>query len=181
MKAILFIDRLIARIAGWLLVLVLSLMIIMSFGQVVLRDFFGSSIAWGDILLRHLVLWLGFLGATIATGDDRHIKVDFLTKFIPGKLQKIFSIFTSLFAALICYFLLNASVSFIQIGIDPNSTLILNLPTWYFVVIIPVGYGLMAFRFVVVALRRTVEIIRGDWSIQTQSKADSLSTEKASV
>jgi C4-dicarboxylate transporter DctQ subunit len=179
MKALLFVDRIIARIAGWLLVLVLSAMIVMSFGQVALRNFFGTSIEWGDILLRHLVLWLGFLGATIATGDDRHIKVDFLTKFIPAKPQKILSILTSLFAGVICYFLLNAAISFIQIGIDPDSTLILNLPTWYFVVIIPVGYGLMAFRFVVVALKRTVEIIRGDWTIS--QKVDPSLTEKASV
>jgi len=165
-KLLALIDNGIAKIAGWILVAVLSLMIIMSFGQVLLRNFFGTSIEWGDILLRHLVLWLGFLGATIATGEERHIKVDFLAKFIPPKLQKIFAILTSLFAALVCYFLLRAGMVFIDVGIDPKSILFLNIPIWYFVVIIPVGYGLMAFRFFVIAVQWSVEISQGNWTIK---------------
>lgn len=169
MKFLLLIDKGIAKLAGWILVFVLSVMIVMSFGQVLLRNFFETSIGWGDIFLRHLVLWLGFLGATIATGENRHIKVDFLAKFIPNKLQKIFAILTSLFAAAVCYLLLRAALVFINIGIDPHSILILNLPTWYFVIIIPIGYGLMAFRFVVVALEWLVEVARGNWAMKARA------------
>jgi TRAP-type C4-dicarboxylate transport system permease small subunit len=149
-----------------MLVLALSVMIVMSFSQVVLRDVFGTSIEWGDILLRHLVLWLGFLGATIATGENRHIKVDFLTKLLPSRLQKPFAVATSLFAAYICILLLYASVIFIQDGLTPGSTLIFNLPTAWFVIIIPVGYGLMAFRFIVLVVGWIVEMVHGNWMMK---------------
>jgi Na+/H+ antiporter NhaA len=35
--------------------------------------------------------------------------------------------------------------------------------------IIPVGYGLMAFRFIVVAMERTSEMIRGKWSLKASA------------
>ena len=66
-------------------------MIIMAFGQVVLRNFFHTSIEWGDVFLRHLVLWLGFLGAVIATGEGRHLKIEFINKLVAGAVhEKLF-------------------------------------------------------------------------------------------
>ncbi len=169
MKILRAIDAAIARLAGWILVLVLSVMVVMAFGQVLLRNVFGTSIVWGDILLRHLVLWVGFLGATIATGEGRHIKVELLTKFVPPKAQKILGILAALFSAVICALLLQASIVFIDIGIDPGSTLILNIPTTYFVVIIPIGFGLMAFRFLVVAIGHSAEALRGEWGMEVSA------------
>ncbi len=166
MKFLLAIDSAIARIAGWILVLVLSVMVVLAFGQVLLRNVFGTGIVWGDILLRHLVLWLGFLGATVATGEGRHIKVELLTKFVPPKAQKILGILAALFSTVICALLLQASLVFIDIGLDPGSKLILNIPTVFFVVIIPIGFGLMAFRFLVVAIEHTAEAVRGDWGVK---------------
>ena len=40
--------------------------------QVVLRQVFGGGILWCDTLLRHLVLWVGFLGAARAAGQHPH-------------------------------------------------------------------------------------------------------------
>ena len=71
MSILLFLDRWLARITGWLIVFFLGVMILMAFGQVVLRNVFHTGIEWGDVFLRHMVLWLGFLGATIATGEGR--------------------------------------------------------------------------------------------------------------
>jgi C4-dicarboxylate transporter, DctQ subunit len=166
MKFLRLIDRALAAVAGWFLVTTLSAMVVMSFGQLVLRNFFGTSIEWGDIFLRHLVLWLGFLGAMLATGEDRHIKVDFFTKFIPEKLRKILLVLTSLFAAYVCTLLLRAGWDFLASEIEYPTMLVAKIPTWYFITIIPVGYGLMAFRFVVLALERSLEMIRGDWSLK---------------
>ncbi len=164
MKPILFIDRWLETITGWILVALLGIMIAMAFGQVVLRNFFESSIEWGDIFLRHLVLWVGYFGAVIATGEGRHLRIEFLSKLVSDKPRKIFFIVTSLFAGIICYFLMQASVSFIELEMESESTLILDLPTWYFIIIIPAGYGLIAFRFFVRTLKWIVEILQGNWN-----------------
>jgi TRAP-type C4-dicarboxylate transport system permease small subunit len=168
MTLLLFIDRWLARITGWLIVFLLGLMIVMAFGQVVLRNFFHSGIEWGDVFLRHLVLWLGFLGAAIATGEGRHLKIEFVNKLVSERHRKIMYVITNFFAALVCYFLMRAAMAFVQFEGESASTLILNIPTTYFIIIIPVGYGLIAFRFAVRSLTWIAEMAKGDWQIKEQ-------------
>ncbi len=163
MKPILQIDKWLEKFSGWLLVALLGTMIVMAFAQVVLRNFFDSSIEWGDIFLRHLVLWVGYFGAVIATGEGRHLRIEFVSRLVPEKIRKIFFIITSMFAASICYLLMQASISFVQLEIESQAVLILDLPSWYFIVIIPIGYAMVSFRFIVRALNWSVEIINGNW------------------
>ncbi len=165
MKILLIVDKTLEKITSWLLILFLGIMIVMAFGQVVLRNFFGTSIEWGDIFLRHLVLWVGYFGAVIATGERRHLKIEFLTKIVPPKVRKIFFISTNFFASIVCYFLMQAAISFLLLEKESASLLILELPTWYFITIIPIGYGIISFRFVVHSLAWIAEIAKGNWEI----------------
>ena len=50
-----------------LLVILLTAMIVLACTQILLRNFFDSGIVWIDPLLRVMVLWLGLVGATVAT------------------------------------------------------------------------------------------------------------------
>ena len=61
---------------------------------------------------------------------------------------------------------MGAAVSFVRFEIESGSTLILNIPTTYFIIIIPIGYGVIAFRFIVRSLAWTAEIIKGDWHLK---------------
>ena len=65
-----------------LLVLLMGLIIALAFSQIILRNFLSHSIWWADPLIRHLVLWASFLGATIATRKNQHIKIDIIFRFI---------------------------------------------------------------------------------------------------
>lgn len=166
MRSLLFIDRWLEKISGWLLVFFLGIMIVMSFGQVVLRNFFDSSIEWGDVFLRHLVLWVGYFGAVIATGERRHLKIEFVTKLAPPKVRKIFFVITNFFASVVCFFLMQAAISFVQLEIESNSILILDLPSWYFIIVIPAGYAIISFRFAIHSLGWISEIVKGNWEIE---------------
>ena len=166
MSVLKWIDRWLDRISGWILIMLLGIMIVMAFGQVVLRNVFHTSIEWGDIFLRHLVLWVGFLGAVIATGQRRHLRIEFISKISPPKLRKVFFILTNLFAAVITYFLMLAAFSFVRLEMESEGNLILDIPRWYFISIIPIGYALISFRFAVHSLQWITEIIKGNWNIE---------------
>src|SRR3989304_9672211 len=99
MKILLRLDTVLTRLEGTLLVVFLSIMLVLSFVQVVLRNAFSESLLWGDILLRHLVLWIGFFGAALATSQDRHINIDALTRFLTAKLKNAAKIVTNLFGS----------------------------------------------------------------------------------
>src|SRR3989304_920029 len=149
MKILLRLDTVLTRLEGTLLVVFLSIMLVLSFVQVVLRNAFSESLLWGDILLRHLVLWIGFIGAALATSTDRHIPIDAPTRFLTPKLKNAAKIVTNLFAATVCYFLLRASVTFVENELLDQSTVYGDISSIYSQIIIPVGFGLIILHFLI--------------------------------
>ena len=149
MKILLRLDTALTRIEGALLVLFLSVMVVLSFVQVVLRNGFSESLLWGDILLRHLVLWIGFIGAALATSKDRHINIDALTRFLTPRLKTIAGILTNSFAAVVCFFLFRASLTFLNNELAEASTVFGDIPSLYSQIIIPTGFGLIVVHFVI--------------------------------
>jgi TRAP-type C4-dicarboxylate transport system permease small subunit len=142
------------------LVLVLGIMVIFAFLQVVLRNIFNEGILWGDIFLRHLVLWVGFLGASLATREKKHINIDLFSRFMSDKGKAYIRFFTNLFSVFICYLLTDASWTFVQDEKMIGTIIFTDIPAWYFQTIIPIGFFLMSFRFLALALENIVHIFR---------------------
>ena len=65
-------DRIIGHLEKVLLSVMLAAMILLAFLQIVLRNFFDTGLPWGDSLVRYLVLWVGFIGAALATNEESH-------------------------------------------------------------------------------------------------------------
>lgn len=148
------IDKALTKFEGYVLITFLFVMVVMAFLQVVLRNLFSSGILWADILLRHLLLWLGFLGAAIATSENRHINIDALRRFLSPRLRSAVEVLTDLFAAVICFMLSRASWTFVRGEIADRRTLFGDIPSWYAQIIIPVGFGLLVVHFLIRALLR---------------------------
>ena len=53
--------------------------------QVIERNVLASGLFWADELMQHMVLWLGFLGASLATREHRHLSIDVLSHFLPAR------------------------------------------------------------------------------------------------
>jgi TRAP-type C4-dicarboxylate transport system permease small subunit len=70
------INDLFFRLIELALVLMLSAMVIMVFGNVVLRYGFNDSIISSDELSRFLFVWVTFLGAILAMRENAHLGLD---------------------------------------------------------------------------------------------------------
>ena len=156
MKLFKKIDEIIAGLETGLITVILSLMIILSFGQVVLRNFFNESILWGDIFLRQMVLWVGFIGASLAARDQRHIAIDFLPNILPFSWSKPIQILTNICASVICAFLAQAAWDFVAYERESESTLFFNYPVWFFQIVLPYGFSLLTLRFILCAINSTL-------------------------
>ena len=160
MKVIEKLNLWIQRTETIVLVLVLGIMVLFAFLQVVLRNIFNEGILWGDILLRHLVLWVGFLGASLATREQKHINIDLFSRFMSDKGKLIVRFITNLFSVFICYLLADAGWTFVQDEQMMGTAIFADIPAWYFQIIIPIGFILMSFRFLVLALENIVEVFQ---------------------
>lgn len=152
MKLLQKFDTLLNKAEGGLLILLLMVMILLAFVQVVLRNAFSSGILWADILLRHLVLWIGFLGAALAASSDRHISIDALTRFLPERVKRGVNVLSHLFAAFICFLFFRAALTFIENERIDGSTVYAEIPSWYAQIIIPIGFGLLFIHFLIRAI-----------------------------
>ena len=71
------------RLAEVMLVVMLSLMVIMVFGNVVLRYGFNSGLDFSEELSRFMFIWITFLGAVIALRENAHLGLDTLVRKLP--------------------------------------------------------------------------------------------------
>ncbi|UCE03119.1 MAG: TRAP transporter small permease [Candidatus Latescibacterota bacterium] len=133
---------------GALLALLLGAMIGLSFLQIVLRNLANSGLIWIDPLLRHLVLWIGFLGAMLSTRVGRHINVDALSRFMPRSLLRVVRVTTNLLAAFVCLLLSNASLKLVRDEAAFGSTGFLGIPVWVLQIVMPIATLVMSSRFV---------------------------------
>jgi TRAP-type transport system small permease protein len=76
------------RLAEMLLVLMLTVMVIMVFGNVVLRYGFNSGLDFSEELSRFLFIWVTFLGAIIAMRQNAHLGLDTLIRVLPRAGKK---------------------------------------------------------------------------------------------
>ena len=82
------IDRF-CRLLSALMVLCLALMVVMVFGNVVLRYGFNSGITVSEELSRWLFVWMTFLGALVALRRHAHLGTDSLVARLPVVGKKI--------------------------------------------------------------------------------------------
>jgi TRAP-type C4-dicarboxylate transport system permease small subunit len=65
--------------------LMLAVMVVLVFGNVVLRYGFNSGITVSEEVSRYLFIWLTFLGAVVALHEHAHLGVDSLLNVLPRK------------------------------------------------------------------------------------------------
>lgn len=88
-----------------LLMIALALMVIMIFGNVVLRYGFNSGITESEELSRFIFVWLIFIGAFLTLRDRAHLGVNSLVRAMPFKAQRLVRIGGDIATLLCCYLL----------------------------------------------------------------------------
>ena len=147
MKILCLLDEKINRLEQILVAALLTMMILLAFSQIVLRNFFDTGIAWGDALVRYLVVWVGFVGAAIATKEGKHITIDVLSRWITGAGRSTIQAISHLSSAAVCGLLTWAGIKFIWFEAQMGGTAFFKLPVWVPELIIPVTFGLMTLRY----------------------------------
>ena len=165
-------DRLIARIEGWLIVVFLGLMVTLTFIQVILRDLFTfSHIQWANIVMglmdwtepmvRLFVLWLTFLGASLLTADRKHIKIDLMSTLLPQRWQPFRELILCLACVIIMSFMVKTSIGYVKLEMEFGEALFLSIPTWAGELILPIGFSLILFRFILQGIDHAAALFGG--------------------
>lgn len=153
-------DRRIQQVEVWVCLLALAVMVFLAFAQVILRQIAGGAIpfaqpvAWFDNIARHMVIWVGVLGASLATAEGRHISIEAVPKLLGPAARRKVDVLVNLTAAAACAVLLVLSLIYLQRVQLPNEAHLFIIEAldwkiyrWPFLVVVPIGLALMTWRF----------------------------------
>jgi len=141
------VSQFLGNLEKWVLVLLLGFLTAFALAQIIFRNFLSVGLVWGDDLLRHGVLWITFLGATRATLERKHIRIDLLPRVLPVRLSFIADFMCCLISFVVCLLLLWASWNFVQGERLAGDIAFASIPYWWLELIFPISFALMAFRF----------------------------------
>jgi TRAP-type C4-dicarboxylate transport system permease small subunit len=149
------------RVEDGLLSLLLAGLILLATAQIALRNLLDSGVAWGDPLLRAMVLWLGLLGALAASRGNRQITVDVLSRALPRRSREGVRALTCSFAAFVAGLVAWHGATLVRLDLEAGSVAFGAIPAWCVEVIIPVSFGLIALRYLLLGLAHVRSIVVG--------------------
>lgn len=148
--------------------------------ELVARRWFRTGIPGSTDYLRHLTLWVGFLGAMVATRHRRHLGLAAPLERLPERVRRAFGLCGAFTASLVCWGLAWASLqvviadapslpaSFAEhlprliadwldslglFGSGGGAAVAGWMPAWVAESVMPLGFTVMAVRFVLHASR----------------------------
>jgi TRAP-type C4-dicarboxylate transport system permease small subunit len=149
------------RLEEILLVFLVALMLLLGFLQILFRNLISIGIVWVDPLVRHLVLWIALLGASVATRENRHISIDLLAGYLSPALHQRVQGGLQLFSAFLCLYLVHPAIRFLQDDYQVGKMLAFGIPLWVSQAIMPVMMLVLGMRFFLQGYRNLFSGNRG--------------------
>lgn len=115
-----------------LIALALFVMVVLVFGNVVMRYAFNSGFTVSEELSRWLFVWLTFLGAVVALRDNAHLGTDMLVGKL-GPMGKRICMGLSLLAMIFCLWLLfKGSYDQFLVNVESTSPVLEASMGWFY-------------------------------------------------
>lgn len=135
--------------------------VLIAYGLVrLLLVFLPNGLTWSQDVALVLTLWVGFVGASMCTYENRHLRVEAAQRSLPARLRPLVGFISGLFTTLVCAGLLWVSIRYVgfhyheyvstegQGGLIPGTV----LPKFAGFLALPLAFGFMSVRFFVKAL-----------------------------
>jgi len=148
------------RVEDSILVGLLMLMITLAVLQIILRNLFETGIVWSDVLVRILVLWVGLVGAMVASRKGNHINIDIMERFLSERAKIVVNFVVELFTVFICAMVAYYSIQFVHMEWVDGGRAFANVPTWVCEAIIPLAFVVIAIRYVLLSIVNLKRIVK---------------------
>ncbi|MEK7750989.1 MAG: TRAP transporter large permease subunit [Acidobacteriota bacterium] len=138
---------------AWLSIAVLLTMAALPLTEMVFRKVAGRGLPGSIPVVQHLTLWITFLGAALAAGSGRLLALS-TTTLLPERWRAKARVFTAALGAGVCACLALASVELVQVLRQAGGIVGWGIPVWTVLVVMPLGFVLIAGRVVFRASER---------------------------
>ena len=109
------------KLLGYMIAAALALMVVLVFGNVVMRYAFNSGFTISEELSRWLFVWITFMGGVIALNERSHLGTDTLVSRLPLAGQKACLAIGHVLMLFICWLLFRGALEQVKINWDTTS------------------------------------------------------------
>ncbi|MEZ5293498.1 MAG: TRAP transporter large permease subunit [Vicinamibacterales bacterium] len=142
----------VATVEHGLSTLTLVLLTLLPITEIVLRRF-DSGIPGGVPFVQHLTLVVALLGGALAARDDRLLALATGSLLPAGRLRSAAKTLGGFVGASVASLLARAGVDLVRLERQAGRNITEGVPVWTFQVLLPVGFGLIAWRIVRASFR----------------------------
>ena len=119
-----------------------------------------NGLIWSQTLALVLTLWVGFVGASMCTYQNRHLRVEAVQRFLPEKIRPVVGFVSGLLTTTVCLVLLWLSIRYVRFNYEEyvitegkgGLFLGMDVPKYLGFAALPIAFAFMAIRFAVKAL-----------------------------
>lgn len=141
------------RIARALSQLTVAVMVITVLAQVFMRYFIKSPLVWGDELAKYSLVFMTFIGASVALRDKQLAAMELLTEKFPGPTKRIVAIGVYIIELALLGFLFYYSIILMMEGsVQAQLSPALQIPMMWVYISLPLGLGLMIIQAIVLMI-----------------------------
>ncbi|MEE9194936.1 MAG: TRAP transporter small permease subunit, partial [Alphaproteobacteria bacterium] len=123
---------------------VLVAMAVLPVGEIFLRAVFKTGLPGSTALVQNLTLWVGFVGAMIATREGTHLKLAVASALIPPWAERIAANAAAMISAAVAVGLAWASAQFMVAEMDSPVRIGGILPVWVILAVLPFSFAIIA-------------------------------------
>lgn len=125
----------------------LAALMILPITEILFRNLLGIGIDNIHALIQHMTLVVGTIGAAVAVRQKKLLCFSG-SKYLFRKWEKYTTFFSNTVSAIICLFLLSASITFLRVESTSGLDLAYDVPLWAIQLVIPIAYAVITIRFI---------------------------------
>ncbi len=138
------------RVENGVSVVILSVMVVLPVVALLVRWTTGASLAWANLWVQALNLWIAFAGGALAARSSTHLALSTGTVLgLSGRAKDLLGGFTAALGTAITALLAYASADLIRVELASTQTLAGGVPMWVIQLAMPIGFVLMAVRLAI--------------------------------
>lgn len=138
----------------WALLVFYVMLVVTMAVEVLRREIFAYSSIWGEEIVRYAFIYLAWIGAAVAVKDRAHIRIDVLMHYVPPRAKALLYIFGDLVMLAVAAIALYWSMETVHVSAKFGSVSHgLRVSMVWFLLAVPVGFGLMILRLIQSLLR----------------------------
>ena len=155
MKVVNAIDKGLAKIEEFIAMILMAGMIIVVSLQIINQAFLHLSIfTWTEELSRVLLVWAIMIGACIVTRRGSHLSVTFIYDGLKKPVQRVVRVLVLLICIFVCCYVTRSGVYMVMKQTSGHQLFaMLGLPLSVASISVPICFGLMAIRFVIIGIQ----------------------------